>query len=281
MSEKNRESNHSGISFGNLKNDINRFFCGWNEDESGLESVKNQILDMWNIASDIAEKNECIDTAALFPNKNVAKQIIRDMAFESYLDDNYEVAAYGFMRGSQLGDIGSRNNLVYMLRRGETKIIPVCNPREYLAILKTGLKEGEAFTIVNAALILSEMLGTERDWEVADKLISFLSDDCYSVINWWESLGKKGDSEGYLVHLWLIRHNKMERSMLGEIDEIKEQVSLLFPNAPMWLYEIKKEFNVDDFIAKIDQKIAELEAEERKEKEAQITNEEVPKETGE
>ena len=73
----------------------------------------------------------------------------------------------------------------------------------------------------------------------------------------------------------------MKISTLGEADEIKEIVSVSFSDAPAWLYETKKEFDVDDLIAKIDQKIAELEEEERKKKEKKEQNLDVIDDIGE
>lgn len=276
MSEVNRESDYSINSYINLKEKLNGLFCSWNEDGSDSDIAKNLILDMWRTASGFLEKKECIDMVTIMPNKVVAKQMLNDMAFESYTKTDFEVAAHGFMRGTQMGDVTSKNNLVYMLRRGETNIIPDCSARDYLKILRSGLGESEAFSMVNAALVLSVGMGEERDWEVADKLISFLPAGCFSIINWWSDLERKGDPEGFLIHLWLIRHKKMERSPLAGISELRERVSEEFPNSPKWLFETKKDLNVDDLIAKIDQKIAELEEEERKEKEEHSSNEDIP-----
>ena len=39
----------------------------------------------------------------------------------------------------------------------------------------------------------------------------------HSACLWWFELGRKGDIEGYLVHLLLLRNGKIKQSPLGDI----------------------------------------------------------------
>lgn len=58
---------------------------------------------------------------------------------------------------------------------------------------------------------------------------------CGDIEKWWEIMALSDDIEGYLVRLWLLRHNKLEISSLGKYDEIYDKVKLVISDLPEFM----------------------------------------------
>lgn len=56
------------------------------------------------------------------------------------------------------------------------------------------------------ALIFALDLGEEKDWQIADDMVSEIPDDeVEDVFHWWKRIADEGEPEGVIVLLWLLR----------------------------------------------------------------------------
>lgn len=254
MSNKMKVQNEQMTSFELQAFQVNLLLSTYTKDPNFLNvlDVQQRIQRLWGMSETQSEKMACINIAAMLPD-SFSHELLNMFAFESYNKGDYTVATYGFMRNSQLGDIGAKNNFAYMIRRKECIYSELYSVKDILVLLRPGLEKGEAFSIVNTALVLCLCLNTESDWKLADKLWDFFSDDESSVYDWWEGLGRSDDPEGFLVHLFLLRHGIISESSLGEQSLLWQKVRGAYPDAPIWLGsncgDTDKHSSLDDFIA--------------------------------
>lgn len=162
----------------------------------------------------------------------------------AYTNGELEKAEKAFSLAASKGDNNAKNNLAYMIRRGET--IMEANKRMSVAarMLQDGAKRGESFALVNMALLFALNLGTKRDWMIADQLMALLADDIDSVCFWWENIAQKDDPEGWLIHLWLLRQRKIDESSLGSFEGVAEKVKSSYDNLPPWIAEKIEEITI-------------------------------------
>jgi TPR repeat protein len=121
---------------------------------------------------------------------------------------------------SEDSDRTTKNNLAYVLRRGE-----LSHPTPDISVvdlLREGVEEEEPFCIVNEALRIADGIECESNWEVADDLIHqhLSADGAAEVQGWWQDLAKAGDSEGELVLGWLARH-QLVRDPTGDSPKLR------------------------------------------------------------
>jgi uncharacterized protein YrzB (UPF0473 family) len=167
------------------------------------------------------------------------KQLPWDVNFlmlgnNAYAKKNFAVAERAFRKASEeKKNLRACNNYAYMIRRGEVE-----NPSRYTAVdaaelLKPGVEEKEPFSMINMALVWALNVGDADSWALADKIMSLLPDnDVNAVLYWWQQAAMDGDVEGELVHLWLLRHTKAEKSPLGSYAELLAHVSAKIKNLP-------------------------------------------------
>lgn len=203
-----------------------------------LWNAQSQISVLWELAISPEEKYQCIEIAAMLPEDFLRKTSLNQLGFHAYEHNEFNYAAHAFMRSAQMGDIGAKNNFAYLLRKELCDCSSFYAPLDLLKILQPGLKAKEPLSVVNTALVLALLLGTDFDWEVADRLISCL-DDISGVASWWETIGKNGDQEGHLVHLWLLRHKLITESPLGSSNELFDDVCKVYRSVPAWLASVK------------------------------------------
>ncbi len=236
-----KECNKSCVSeFMSKLQELNSLLCTYQENTfmPELWDAQNQISVLWELAASPEEKYQCIEMAAMLPEDFLRKASLSQLGFRAYEHNEFNYAAHAFMRSAQMGDIGAKNNFAYLLRKELCDCSSFFTPLDLLKILLPGLKAKEPLSVVNTALVLSLLLGTDSDWDVADRLISCL-DDISGVANWWETIGKNGDYEGHLVHLWLLRHELITESSLGSSSELFDDVCKVFRSVPVWLASVK------------------------------------------
>ena len=205
--------------------------------------VTNRILERFESSADAVESAACVGLLQSMLGQSAETALINALILKSglslYEGGNFPLAERLFRLGSDYGDRDAQNNLAYMIRRGE-----VANPTEHfvaeaLHLLRNGMRDKEAFALVNSALALSLCLGAEDDWRLADRLMSFIpSDRALSVAKWWEQVGKSGDHEGALVHLWLLRHRMMALSVFGTQESIYKRLVQSLPTLPNWMRDL-------------------------------------------
>lgn len=86
------------------------------------------------------------------------------------------------------------------------------------------------------ALMLVLKLGGDDNWAMCDELIPQVTfQSAASVMEWWADVGNNNEAEGFLVHLWLLRHGKASTSILGERHDLFERVKRDVPNTSSWM----------------------------------------------
>lgn len=138
--------------------------------------------------------------------KKITKQIAIEFTFKyamwCYNKKQFDVAYDYFEKSATLGDINSKINMIYMLRRGE--VIDTTNKIECLF---EEIDEWNDPTLcINRALYLLSH-GNECSLNEADLLIASISDsDISDAVAWWNKLYQNGEIEGVIVLNWLYRH---------------------------------------------------------------------------
>lgn len=128
---------------------------------------------------------------------------------------------------------GYKNNLAYLIRRKE-----LANPenrikKEAPILLRDGVANKDTFSLINMALFWALEYGGEENWDLADKLVSYVDkNDVMGALEWWKGVALADEAEGYLVHLLLVRHGKVGSSPLGEIEELFDRVKKDYPGIP-------------------------------------------------
>lgn len=159
--------------------------------------------------------------------------VLHSIAFEEYDAGNIDFAEYLFRSACDLVDDNSlNNNLAYVLRRKRDDSINSC---EVITLLLPGVQEREPFCLINMGLLFALRLSTPDDWKTADELFALLPNGLTGADSWWEKLGKNNESEGYLVHFFLLRHEKIKHSDLGSIKSIAKRLVNSIDGFPEWL----------------------------------------------
>lgn len=231
---------------------LNLLLAQINADEAGLELLNfdDKVRHLWSYAKSLEEKAACIDLAAAMSITFLRDALILGFSMESYEAKDYSTAFYGFLKGAQMGSADAKNNLSYMIRRNEYGFDGLDKTTTALKLLVPGVKEREPFAIVNTALILCLILKEDHDWQTADKLFEYVNEKEQSVCDWWANLGE--EIEGYLVHFFLLRHEKLEHSDLGSIKSIALRLSKNIDGFPEWLAKDYAIETLDDVIDCLD-----------------------------
>lgn len=197
-----------------------------------------------NLVLDLLHENDPTNKAGLFvsifkiitassADKDDIAMLFRSVGFNAYENEEYDIAEAAFKGAVAINnELADRNNLAYVMRK--SKNLSGARIKEVIDLLSDGIQIKDPYCLINMALVFSVVLGTDSDWEIADTLIAMVQTDS-SAINWWQELGEKDDTEGYLVHLWLNRHKVIAESGLGTRQFLWEKVSTAYPNVPVWL----------------------------------------------
>lgn len=176
--------------------------------------------------------------------------ILHSIAFEEYEAGDIDFSEHLFRSACDLLDDNSlNNNLAYVLRRKRNDSINSC---EVITLLLPGVQEREPFCLTNMGLLFALRLSSLDDWKTADDLFSLLPENLNGADAWWEKLGKHNDIEGYLVHFFLLRHEKIEHSTLGSVKSIALRLKKNLDGFPDWLADGYNIETLDDVIGCID-----------------------------
>ena len=230
--------------------------------DSSTMSFEKDGLSLVSLLLDIAEADimsencrQAVETIERIRNANndttrIASMFssrIASLGMVAYSAKNYAIAEIAFRMIADSGDISAKNNYAYMIRRHE---IAAPSNRDYILTLKMlqeGVKEGDAFSLVNAALVFALMLGDDESWHLTDSIFERLSGfGGMLVSSWWEDLAKEDDNEGYLVIFFLLRHGKIDKSCLGSIKSIAKRLAKSIDGFPEWLAEDYAVETIDD-----------------------------------
>ena len=232
-----------------------------------IEELKEQIRDGHDIRTDklLLEKTSII----LQEEKNAEKigelfGILKDakvddasyysgIGMSAYELKNYIVAERAYRLAVDLCFedyliIGYKNNLAYLLRRKEIENPDKRSEKEIPLLLRDGAAKKDTFSLINMALFWALEHGGEENWDLADKLVSYVDkNDVTGALEWWKGVALADEAEGYLVHLLLIRHGKIGSSPLGSIGELFDRVKKEYPGIPDKMKETVTPFDGGEF----------------------------------
>ncbi len=168
-----------------------------------------------------------------------------DRANILYAQGEYFSAGYYLeqaIRNNDCSKSTARNNLAYMIRRGEY----VSNTFTLERLLSDAKADGQPFAYVNDALLHAG----RGEWETADRTMREVC-SCFNstlgvqrIITKWKSLSNRGEAEGDLVLGWLTRYQVYKDSYLSQ-SEFLDRAKAQYPDCPQWLYEPAKVNDVE------------------------------------
>ena len=236
--------------------------------DSSVMDVERDGLALVSLLLEIAEADiesedgrRAVETIERIRNANnnttrIAATFSRRLAsvgMAAYSAKMYSVAEIAYRIIAESGDTSAKNNYAYMIRRHE--IAAPSNRDHVLALrmLQEGVKEGDAFSLVNTALVFALMLGDDDSWHLADSIFERLSGfGGMLVSSWWEDLAKGGDDEGFLVIFFLLRHGKIDNDSVGSIKSIALRLAKSIDGFPEWLAKDYAIETLDDIIECLD-----------------------------
>lgn len=236
--------------------------------DSSVMDVERDGLSLVSLLLEIAEADiesedgrQSVETIERIRNANnnttrIAATFSRRLAsvgMAAYSAKMYSVAEIAYRIIAESGDTSAKNNYAYMIRRHE--IAAPSNRDHVLALrmLQEGVKEGDAFSLVNTALVFALMLGDDESWHLADSIFERLSGfGGMLVSSWWEDLAKGGDDEGFLVIFFLLRHGKIDNDSVGSIKSIALRLAKSIDGFPEWLAKDYAIETLDDIIECLD-----------------------------
>lgn len=214
---------------------------GFEKDGLSLVSLLLNIAEA-DVASD--ECRQAIETIEKISNANndttriaaMFSSRITSVGMAAYSAKKYAVAEIALKMISESGNSSAKNNYAYMIRRHEIESPSKRDHIIALRMLQEGVKEGDAFSLVNTALVFALMLGDDESWHLADSIFERLSGfGGMLVSSWWEDLAKEGDNEGYLVIFFLLWHGKIDDDSLGSIKSLAVRLAKSIDGFPEWL----------------------------------------------
>lgn len=144
--------------------------------------------------------------------------------------------------------IGYKNNLAYLIRRKEIENPDNRSEKEVPVLLRDGVAKKDTFSLINMALFWALEHGNRDNWELADKLVSYVNkSDISGAFEWWKEVALADEAEGYLVHLLLMRHGKIGSSSLGSIEKLFDRVKKDYPGIPDSMKNIVTPFDSGEF----------------------------------
>lgn len=161
-----------------------------------------------------------------------------------YIPEEPEFAQWVYQQAVRLKpSCNSRNNLAYISRHHRDLLNPSAD--ELIDLLIDGVRQREPFSLINMALVFCQMLGTEEDWLLADRMIRLIDPESVmlpSAVSWWGDLADQKDPEGYLILQWLKRNGRLPKplplSFELEIVNFRSKADTI----PKWIF---KEYNED------------------------------------
>ena len=183
-------------------------------------------------------------------NVSTYAHILNSIALDEYDAGDIDFAEYVFRYACDLVDDNSiNNNLAYLLRRKRDDLI---NKYEVITLLLPGVQEKDPFCLINLGLLFALKFSTPDDWKTADDLFALLPDDLTGAESWWEKLGENNELEGYLVHFFLLRHDKIDHSNLGSANSMALRLAKSVDGFPEWLAKDYVIETLDDVIECVD-----------------------------
>ena len=145
-----------------------------------------------------------------------------------YSIKEYSSAKAAFILAYRKGTTAVKNNLAYMLRRGEISEVRIEGKAHSVSeLLAEGVSENEPFSVVNYALNESKRKSNydyEHGMSIINRIVGATPSQIYSVYSWWDELVKSGDPEGYIVLAWLVELGLVNDIPHKPLEELKQYI---------------------------------------------------------
>ena len=166
----------------------------------------------------------------------ISTSYLDELGFEAYSKDEIEFAVHCFIRAIEKGSVQARNNLVYILRRKESKISNEYSALEMIELLKPCIEIEDAFSSINVALVFSLILGTDKDWQICDKIMkkAVMFSGADYAFQWWDSLKDRNEVEGFLVVYFYLKYKENNDVTILK-DDLRSKLIDTIPSFPTWL----------------------------------------------
>ena len=195
-----------------------------------LFDVAEDIINKYFNDDYLEYKNELIDLLRKIDLRLMMHSSMGSLGMKAYEHKDYSTAEIAFAEAKNW------NNLAYIIRRGEVKDIKKYSDKYVAEILRDGVHNKDTFSMINMALLWALNIGGDEGWRLADKIMSVLSTDNISAaMFWWDDVAKAGDIEGYLVHYWILKYDKLAFSTLGEKDDLLKKIRNEIPELPTYI----------------------------------------------
>lgn len=140
----------------------------------------------------------------------------------------YSSAKAAFILAYRKGTTAVKNNLAYMLRRGEISEVRIEGKAHSVSeLLAEGVSENEPFSVVNYALNESKRKSNydyEHGMSIINRIVGATPSQIYSVYSWWDELVKSRDPEGYIVLAWLVELGLVNDIPHKPLEELKQYI---------------------------------------------------------
>lgn len=159
-------------------------------------------------------------------------ELTEGLGINAYRKEKYRLAELAFL------DADIKHYLAYMIRRDEVKDPTEYSKKMVVQLLKEDVDKKDPFAIVNMALFWAIKIRGDKAWKLADCMMSQLSENkSLYIYSWWLEVGlseNKNYFEGYLVHYWLLKYQKISNSRLGTKDDLRIMVQF-FTDIPSYI----------------------------------------------
>lgn len=193
----------------------------------GQQILKELDLSNFNISLSM-EDDEDFSIDDLLEDFSVSNISGEEEYVDYYAEGKYEEAKQRYLRSFQL--LSSRNNLAYMLRRGEITSVTFEGVTYSVdTLLQPGVEEKEPYSLVNYALYISYDCGQYDYVKGLQFLMKYKeTGHLLEAASWWFGLKQKGELEGYIVCMWLA---ELDLNIFETKEELEKQVSMIFPGS--------------------------------------------------
>lgn len=219
--------------------------------------LASQLLDVAESNVETNDSNQAIDAFEQIRNINKSSidlvesfsSRLSTIGMVAYSVKNFLTAEKTFRMLAETCGTTAKNNYAYMIRRHEIAHITDRDHLIALKLLNDGVKEGEAFSLVNTALVFALMLGDNESWHLADSIFEKLSPLGGALVeSWWKDVAEAGDIEGDLVLFFLLRYGLIDDSETAPIKSIARRLTKNLSAFPKWLAEDYALETLDDVV---------------------------------
>lgn len=191
----------------------------------GRSLLANLDLSNFEISLEPEEEHKETTIDKFLSEQISSSQDVKEEYVDYYAQGRYEDAKIQYIKNFKM--LSCRNNLAYMLRRGEITSVQY-GGIDYSVeeLLQEGIVAKEPYSLINYALFISWKNG-RYNYNAGLTFLRQYKDSGHllEAASWWYKLKREGELEGYVVSMWLC---DLDLSLFETKEELKKQVELRF-----------------------------------------------------